>query len=160
MEFRPAQESELDAVFALYQSVLGSEFCIWDAEYPSRRGVWEDFETGNLYVLAGESGLLGALSVEQESEMDNLSFWQVTGVPWREIARVVVDPAKRGHGYAGYMVEQIQPILQEQGVGAIRLAVGPDHLPARRTYEKAGFRMAGRAYIFGHDYCLMEKALF
>ena len=56
----------------------------------------EDYESGGLYVMAREEGIVGAISIVPENELDALPFWRFQNA--REIARVAVAPGQQGKG--------------------------------------------------------------
>jgi len=70
-----------------------------------------------------------------------------TGVPTGpgvvEIISVWVSPAGRGRGVGDALVEAIAVWAAEAGVPSLKLAVRADNAPARRLYERAGFRHVG-----------------
>ncbi len=162
--FRPARPEELSAVVALYEAAKQEPFSVWDAEYPTEADARHDLATGNLYVLVEEGipeRVIGTLSVCPENEMDELTcFCATAGVAGvRELARVAIAADRHGRGYAALMVECICHILAQDGVPALRISVARDNLPARRTYPRVGFREVGEAFLWGHDYILMERCL-
>ena len=48
--FQRAVPEDADAVFALYQSLVGTPFCAWDATYPAPEHVHDDIAAGALYT--------------------------------------------------------------------------------------------------------------
>lgn len=157
MEFRNVHQDELEQVYQLYQSVIGTPFCVWDAEYPGWYDIHEDFESQTLYVLLDQGKLVGAISIIVHNELDELDFWQIRQA--RELARVVVSPAHQGKGYALRMVQEIAAVLRCQGIPAIHLLAAEANLPAQRVYQKAGFYFLGKTFMFGHDYIGCELPL-
>jgi ribosomal-protein-alanine N-acetyltransferase len=61
-----------------------------------------------------------------------------------EILSVAVASARRGRGLAGALLDLHMRRLAGLGVRAIFLEVDEDNTPARRLYERAGFREVGR----------------
>ncbi len=158
MIFKMARECDAAAVLALYKSVLGEPFCVWNDEYPTEAEIAGDLETGGLYLLCEGGEIVGALSLVPENEMDEQEAWQIKKGA-REIARVVVSKQHRGRGLARKMVESIKPVLRESGVPAIHLSVAKSNLPAAASYRAAGFATVGEAHMWGNDYYLMEYIL-
>ena len=76
MIFRKAEKQDLEAVFALYRSVVGTPCCVWNDDYPGWPEIHEDFENGTLYVVSREEAILGAISIVVKNELDELTFWQ------------------------------------------------------------------------------------
>lgn len=157
MEFRKAEKDDLDQVYKLYKSVVGTPFCVWDEQYPDWYDIHEDDENGTLYVMAEGDTIVGAISIIVHNELDELDFWTIRDA--REIARVVVDPKHQGKGIAGKMVEEIADVLRKQGLSAIHLLVAEANPPAQRVYQKAGFQTLGTCFMFGHDYFGCELPL-
>lgn len=157
LTFRMAQQSDMEYVLSLYESVKSSAFCVWNDNYPTISEIQHDLETNNLYVTTDGSKVIGAISVMPENEMDDFACWSCKD--GKEIARVVIDKAYQGHGLSFEMVQDIAPILQKHGCKAIHLSVVKTNVPAYKTYIKAGFAVVGEAQMYGNDYYLMEKTI-
>ncbi len=154
-----ALPQESGEIFALYQSVLGTEFCVWNEYYPGMLEIDADIAADQLYVLRADNGkIIAALSVVPKNELDECTCWKMNENT-KELARVVVEIDHRGKGLAGEMVRQIERILQKQNCLAIHLSVAKGNLPAYRTYLECGFAVVGEAKMYGNDYYLMEKIL-
>ena len=94
MIFRKAELQDCNAVYSLYRTLAGRPLCTWDAEYPGWLQINEDYESGGLYVMAQDEGIVGAISIVPENELDALPFWRFQNA--REIARVAVAPGQQG----------------------------------------------------------------
>ena len=150
MTFRKAEKQDLEAVFALYRSVVGKPCCVWNDDYPGWPEINEDFENGTLYVMSQGEALLGAISIVVQNELDGLTCWQKRDA--REIARVVVAAGQQRKGIAQRMVTEIAAILKAQKVESIHLLVAKANPPAQNVYRKCGFQFLGSCFMFGHDY--------
>ena len=157
MEFRLARPGDGEQVLALYESVKGDGFCVWNDSYPSGTEIAQDLETDNLYVLTEGSKIIGAISVVPENELDGFDCWSCKA--GKEIARVVIHKAYQGRRLAFAMVQKVEAILRQRGQKSIRLSVVKSNLPAYHTYRKAGFSVVGEAQLYGNDYYLMDKLL-
>ncbi len=156
---RRAYSEEADAVYDLYQSVIGSEFCVWNEAYPGREEIAADLSSDGLWVLADREELLGAISVVPERELDSFSCWTPVAGRHCEIARVVVSPDAQGRGFSGEMLRSLLPILAAEGCQAVHLAVSVTNLPAVSVYRRFGFSRVGEAELWGGQYALMEFLL-
>jgi ribosomal protein S18 acetylase RimI-like enzyme len=159
--FRKAQHGEEQAIHQLYRSVVGTEFCVWDDDYPGYEQINYDLNGGNLYVLSRDGDLVGAISLIPEHEMEELEtlpFWAGRG-PAFSFARVVVSPSMQGNGYAAKLVRNIEKIILKKGGTCVRILAAVGNIPAIRTYEKEGYQTAGPCFLFGHNYFGMEKDL-
>ncbi len=159
MIFRQARGDDSPAVFALYQSVIGSEFCIWNVLYPTADDIRRDVETGNLFVLCDGDRMAGAVSIVPENEMDDMPCWSTSDGTEREIARVVIAKAYQGKGMAAGLVRSVIDVLKARNCRTVRLSVAAENIPARKTYDKVGFVPVGEADMYCHHYYLLEKTI-
>ncbi len=159
MIFRNARVDEREAVHAIYESVKGGEFCIWDDTYPTYFEIDGDMAANTLYVLDNGERIAGVLSVLPENEMDCFDCWRVHDGRQREIGRIAVSPDCRGRGLAGKMVESICALLTERGVSAVHISAAKVNIPAQKTYKRLGFEIMGQTHMYGADYLLLEKKL-
>jgi len=159
MTLEKATFADADSIRALYASVIGSAFCVWNDEYPGEEEIRNDISHETLYVFRDEhKAIISALSVEPLSELDDQPFWTPARQP-REIARVVVSPDHQGHSLARKMVEQIESILAAQGCDMIRLLVAVVNIPAQKTYFGRGFVKVGQCDLYESTYFACEKKL-
>ncbi len=159
MEFVNATKAQRQEILALYDSVRGVGFCVWDESYPTMTEIEQDLNSDNLFVLVEGGRIAGALSVMPENEMDELGVWRVYDGTHSEIARIVVSEDFRGRGLAGLMVERITEILRGRGKRAIHISAAKKNLPALATYKKRGFEIMGEKFMYGADYYLLEKLI-
>ncbi len=157
LKFRKALKKEIELVYSLYQSVIGTKYCVWNAEYPSKDDIKRDIEVGNLFVFLIEGKLIGSVSIVLENEMDEFSFWKMKNAC--EIARVVIHPNFQGLGLSKILIANIIKKIKNKNYQAIHLAVVKDHIPACKTYQTLGFEIVGEAKMYNNKYYLMEKYL-
>lgn len=157
MVFQKAQGTDLEAVFQLYKSVIGTPFCVWDDEYPGWQDIDEDYRNDNLFVMKEDDKLLGAISIITNNELDALDFWKEPNA--KEFARVVVAPNCQGRGIAAQMVAGVFRELRNRNIPAVHLLVAKANLPAQQLYRKCGFAFLGTCFMFGHDYIGCEIIL-
>jgi GNAT superfamily N-acetyltransferase len=67
-----------------------------------------------------------------------------------EIVMVAVDPRAQGRGVGSALTEHATAWLREQGMRVAMINTGgdPGHEPARRTYDRLGFRSFPNALYF------------
>lgn len=163
MRFRQAEPNEADIVLALYRSVLGTPFCVWNEYYPDASDVRNDLMHDDLFVLTEdgdcEDVVIGAISIVPENETDGLADWSGGGDESAEFARVVIRPDRQGKGLASLLVSGIESELRARGIRYARLLVEVRHLPAYGTYMKCGYRVVGECDAYGHHYYACEKLL-
>ena len=159
LKFRLAESSEKSAIFELYNSVKGTEFCAWDESYPGIAEIENDFNSKSLYVLIQGDMLVGALSVVPQNELDDFDCWDINDGRQKEIARIVIAPNHRGKGYARIMINEITDILSNSLCSAIHLSASAENLPALSNYKKLGFSIKSKVHIYDGEYYLLERII-
>lgn len=159
LALRPAQVGEAAQVQALYRSVLGTAGCVWDESYPTGENLQADLRSGGLFVLAGEEGVVGAVSVESDPELDDLPFWEDQSGGARELARVVIHPAWQGRGLAVGMLQELLSHLRAQGCSSVRLLAAVGNPAAVAVYRRLGFRFHGTCCRYELDFYACELLL-
>ena len=73
------------------------------------------------------------------------------------LGRMVVSPELRGSGIGGRLLDLADDVAREMGHRRIALHA---QMPARRVYERAGYRMHGDVFVEqGIEHVAMEKPL-
>ena len=62
------------------------------------------------------------------------------GLPYGEVKRMMVDPARRGRGIGERLLQALEASLVEQGVTLALLETGRDQAEAVRLYERCGYK--------------------
>ena len=156
--FRPARRDEAEAVLALYKSVLGTPFCIWNEEYPGQLEIDGDLHSDSLFVWEEEGRLIGAVSIVPENELDGFDCWTHSEKAG-EFSRVVLHPDRQGQHLARLLVENVLAQMKKRGYESAHISVALDNIPAQRTYRSLGFGTVGQAEMWGHRFYLCEYAL-
>ena len=65
------------------------------------------------------------------------------GVPYGEIKRMVVEPARRGERIAARLLQTLEDTLRAQGYRLAMLETGPEQTDAVRLYERCGYTQRG-----------------
>lgn len=159
MKLLIAKEQNKDEIYALYKSVIGEPYCVWNDDYPGMREIEEDIDANSLHILVLENIIIGAASVAPINELDCFDYWKSKDGRHKEIARVVVSPDYRGKGLAKKIVNDLITILKKSNCSSIHLSVAINNIPAYKTYSSLGFIVVGEEELFGGKYLLMEKIL-
>jgi GNAT superfamily N-acetyltransferase len=122
-------------VFESFEQVLGQE--IFRRIYPDWRAdqsaaVAEVCRGPHVWIAAHQDrGPIGFVSVVLRQGVARSA----------EIDMIAVDPDEQGQGVATALVQIAVDFMRQEGIRLVEVATGGDlaHLPARRTYEKAGF---------------------
>lgn len=159
MELRNAKLTELDTIYNMYKSVIGTQYCTWSQQYPGKTEIDNDYKTGNLYVLVGEEKIIGAITAVPENELSHFTFWQKNNENTREISRVIISKEFWGQGMAKKLVQSLISILEKQGCQSVHLSVAALNIPAYKTYISLGFTPVGESDMYGSHFILCEKLL-
>jgi [ribosomal protein S18]-alanine N-acetyltransferase len=87
------------------------------------------------------------LVAEQAGKLCGFISAQIIAGEW-EIENVVVAPESLGRGIASDLMEALIKRAREERALAMMLEVRESNLPARRLYEKHGFREVGRRRLY------------
>jgi GNAT superfamily N-acetyltransferase len=149
MQIEPYNPHQLDAVIRLslrawapvfdsIQNALDAD--VYRAFYPdnwrvSQQKAVEDVcaaEDTNVWVAIASGSTVGFVAVKLDSESS-----------MGEIYMVAVDPDFQGHGIGSALIEFALAWMKDAGMSVAMVETGgdPGHAPARRTYEKLGFRL-------------------
>ena len=169
MEFRKAKREEAEEILQLYQSLIGTEYCVWTENYPTEREVEFDLSRNALFCLyeripeadEGEQGarlsegqtvgtlpvtrgrLMGVISMDDDPEVEALSCWSEDLTPVAELSRLGVAAEYQNRGIARILLQEAMAELKTQGYKAVHILVAKDNVKALRSYEKLHFSTAG-----------------
>lgn len=99
----------------------------WEAE--KAKEVRAKQRSGNGYVALLDGNVVGFISYNVQGELGTIGL-------------NAVDAACRGHGIAGKLHAFVLDKMRSEGATVAKVLTGLDdaHAPARRAYEKSGFR--------------------
>ncbi|HLI72900.1 MAG TPA: GNAT family N-acetyltransferase [Acidimicrobiales bacterium] len=134
----------------------------WEREALRTVEDWQRWiETGATFVfedrgvVGGDGpdpvGLVAAVPDDDEPDPDR------PGVVW--LMAMWVEPAARGTGAAGALVDAVVGWARHHGATTVRLHVVEKNARARRLYERYGFRVTGSAECAGRMEIAMECAI-
>ena len=161
MEFRKAKREEAEEILQLYQSLIGTEYCVWTENYPTEREVEFDLSRDALFCLreTPSGRLMGTISIDDDPEVEALSCWSEDLTPVAELSRLGVAAEYQNRGIARILLREAMAELKSQGYKAAHILVAKDNVKALRSYEKLHFTTAGECELFGHSYWCYEKEL-
>ncbi|MEH1869425.1 MAG: GNAT family N-acetyltransferase [Nostoc sp.] len=155
MRIEPYEAHQLDAVIRLslraWTPVFDSiqkvmDFDVYQEFYPDWRvsqqkaveGVCGAEDT-NVWVAIDADSTVGFVALKLHSETS-----------MGEIYMVAVDPDFQGHGIGSALTQFALDWMKDAGMSVAMVETGgdPGHAPARRTYEKLGFKLLPIARYF------------
>ena len=157
MLFRPAAESDLDAIERHYTELLtheaetGRSTTNWSlGVYPTRQTAAAALAAGTLWVLArkGEPVASVILNHHQDDFYATIG-WQYPAPPEQVLVvhTLCIPPRYAGQGLGRECVSHIKQQAAAMGCAVIRLDTWAGNVPAVTLYRKNGFSLCGRAQV-------------
>ena len=154
MEITKCELHEVEAVGAFYDQVVKNlceniNYPKWTYKvYPSVDFARAMTLAGEQYVCREGGEIVGAFvfNDDPQGEYENAT-WTTTlqRGQYGVCHAVAIAPTLQGKGFGKQIVEFCIARAKQLGYKAIRLDVVPQNLPARKLYEKCGFRYVGDA---------------
>ena len=155
LTYETASPADHAALMRFYRALTGTEYCMWDDEYPDADETAEDLENGLVRCLRAPDGALAAvISVEPgDEEFNALPVWKNPG-RCAVLARLGVAAACQGRGLARRMMEEVLADCKNAGCDGVRFIVHVDHAPAIALYRSLNVQFLGKASLYDLDwYC-------
>lgn len=114
--------------------------------YPGHESIKSAIEDGGQYACISDGEIIGAFVLNDDPQgAYEKGDWEKPLEPgeFLVIHALAVRTDDYGKGIATKMVEYCIEKARDEGYKGIRLDVVPENYPARKLYEKAGFRFAG-----------------
>lgn len=159
MIFTRVKEEEAAEVLRLYRSLVGTEYCVWDENYPAMHEIRFDLSRNALFCMKEKEQIIGVISIDDDPQVQALKCWSESRKPAAELSRVGVALERQNEGIAGKLLRNAMDELKRQGYRGVRLLVAKLNVKAVRAYQKLDFHVAGECVMFGHEYWCYEKEL-
>lgn len=158
--FRQATVEDQDEILALYHSVVGTEFCAWTMEYPSKVHVDFDLSRDALFCMRDLDGqLMGVISIDEDDNVNALDCWSKELVPSAELSRLGVATKWHNQGVARALITEVSRVCKERGYQATRFMVAKSNTKALRSYAKLEYTKVGQCHMYDCDYWCYEKEI-
>ena len=133
-----AAENEIEEITKLYEQAKGSEYCTWDEHYPNIEITRQDLKRNDLFCMKTETGeIVGAISIDDDKEVEGLSCWSDKLKPSVEIARLVVKKE--------WQNKKIEDKKQKKALSA---------------YKKLNFERVGESTLYDGNWWCYERKVF
>lgn len=165
MQIERAKPEDVDAVFALYHSLIDMPYSTWSEEYPSYDLVREDIHGNKALVMRDDAGrIVAAIALvpqEDEPELDGAAPWYPDVQRWGTPARLGVAADMQGRGLAKRMLTAAMEQARAKGCDAVRFLVARSNPIAQRAYAGMGFDVCGEAELWepGEVWLCYQKRL-
>lgn len=157
MLFRPAAESDLDAIERHYTELLtheaetGRSTTNWSlGVYPTRQTAAAALAAGTLWVLEREGEPVASVILNHHQDDFYATIgWQYPAPPEQVLVvhTLCIPPRYAGQGLGRECISRIKQQAAAMGCAVIRLDTWAGNIPAATLYQKNGFSLCGRAQV-------------
>ena len=147
MRIRPATNEDLPALMALMRGIVPQMRAVgnlqWDDSYPNEAVFQRDIDLGQLWVADVDDQIAGvaALTLDQEPDYAQVG-WDIDE-PAIVVHRLAVDPAFRGIGVAGALMQKAEEVAADRDITILRVDTNTQNEATQRLFPKLGYRLAG-----------------
>jgi len=147
MQIRLATLDDLPALIALVRRVVplmrATGNLQWDETYPNDAVFQRDIDLDQLWIAEVNLSIAGVAAITMDQEPDYAQVgWDITE-PAIVVHRLAVDPAFRGQGAAGALMQKAEEIAIERGITALRIDTNTQNEATQRLFPKLGYLLAG-----------------
>jgi ribosomal protein S18 acetylase RimI-like enzyme len=147
MQIRLATKDDLPSLMALVRRVVplmrATGNLQWDETYPNEAVFQRDIDLNQLWAAVVDGNIAGVAAVTMDQEPD------YTQVGWNieeraiVVHRLAVDPAFRGQGAAGALMQKAEEVAVERGISVLRVDTNTQNEATQRLFPKLGYILAG-----------------
>ncbi len=142
--------SETYTELLLYERENGSSSNWKLGIYPTIKVPEEKIPTGTMYVLEDNKRICASmvLNKEQADEYDDINWTYSASTDGALVIHTLcIPPSQAGKGYGTKMVQYAKKEAKRLGCKVIRIDTYAYNEPAKKLYQKNGFRIAGYGVI-------------
>ncbi|MCR4649478.1 MAG: GNAT family N-acetyltransferase [Lachnospiraceae bacterium] len=154
-----AKEEDREELLSLYHAQIGREGCPWSEEYPSNETIDFDLSRDALYVYKADNKIYGAMSIEEDEDVNNLPYWNKDLQPESEFARICVLPDSQHKGIGRIMLAFLHEELRRRGYRGIHILVNKLNTKALHLYDRFGYKNVGECFMYDQDFFCYELEL-
>lgn len=149
MQIRKCQEAEIVPVGAFYDDVVlwldhHINYPKWMYKiYPSENWAREMTEAGEQYICVDGKKIVGAFVLNADPQGNYRKGNWSQDLPdgaYMVLHALAIDPELQGRGLGAEVVRFCTEKAKAEGYKALRLDIVPGNIPAKKLYEKTGFR--------------------
>ena len=154
-----AKEEDREELLSLYHAQVGREGCPWTEEYPSNETITFDLSRDALFVLKIENKIYGAISLEDDEEVNALPYWNKDLEPEAEFARICVLPDSQQKGIGKALLTFFHEELKRRGYKGVHIVVNKFNPKALRLYDSFGYKNVGECFMYNQNFFCYELEL-
>ncbi len=154
-----ATENDRQELLALYRSQVGREGCPWTDEYPSNETIDFDLSRDALFVMKMKGQIVGAVSIDEDEEVNKLPYWNKALEPGVEFSRIAVLPEMQGKGIAKILLRFLFDELKKRSYKGVHIIVNKYNPKALKLYDAFDFKNVGECQMYDQDFYCYELEL-
>ncbi|WP_353072613.1 GNAT family N-acetyltransferase [Tunturiibacter gelidoferens] len=147
MEIRLATQHDLPALMSLVRRVVplmrATGNLQWDETYPNDAVFQRDIDLNQLWISEVNGSIAGVAAITMDQEPDYTQVGWDINEPAVVVHRLAVDPAFRGLGAAGALMQKAEEVAVERGITALRVDTNTQNEATQRLFPKLGYLLAG-----------------
>jgi ribosomal protein S18 acetylase RimI-like enzyme len=147
MQIRLATKDDLPSLMALVRRVVplmrATGNLQWDETYPNEAVFQRDIDLDQLWVAVVAGNIAGVAAVTMDQEPDYTQVGWNIEEPAIVVHRLAVDPAFRGQGAAGALMQKAEEVAVERGISVLRVDTNTQNEATQRLFPKLGYILAG-----------------
>lgn len=162
MRIMRANMQDVEAIYALYHSLIDLPYSTWDEEYPTREIVEEDVKKHTVLLMRnGQDEIVSAIALWKEFEFADAAAWYSDVTRWAMLSRLGVHRDYQGRGIAKRMLTAAMDAAKAEGCEAVQFLVAKSNPIAQRAYASLGFDICGEAELWepGEVWLCYQKRL-
>ena len=139
---RPASHTDIPLLVTLMTEFYAEAGYPLSAEAAARAfgALLSDPRLGRIWIIEADGKPAGHVVL-------TLAFSMEFGAMRGFVDDFYVRASQRNRGLGGAALDFVKRTCREAGVGSLSVETGPDGHPARRVYERAGFKDTGRGWL-------------
>lgn len=156
---RLAKNDDIESIFSIYKSLIGTPGCSWSIDYPTIADVQYDIDNNSLYCMCDDNGnIVAAAAAGTFSGLKQL-IWNNKMKNPCELARVGVMQSMQNKGIGYAIIKHVINDVKTRGYDGILMLVSKTNTSALALYEKLGFIRYGEARMYDNDWYCYEMIL-
>jgi ribosomal protein S18 acetylase RimI-like enzyme len=147
MQIRLATKDDLPSLMALVRRVVplmrATGNLQWDETYPNEAVFQRDIDLNQLWAAVVDGNIAGVAAVTMDQDPDYTQVGWDIKEPAIVVHRLAVDPAFRGQGAAGALMQKAEEVAIERGIAVLRVDTNTQNEATQRLFPKLGYILAG-----------------
>jgi ribosomal protein S18 acetylase RimI-like enzyme len=147
MQMRLATKDDLPSLMALVRRVVplmrATGNLQWDETYPNEAVFQRDIDLNQLWVAMVDGNIAGVAAVTTDQDPDYTQVGWNIEEPAIVVHRLAVDPAFRGQGAAGALMQKAEEVAVERDITVLRVDTNTQNEATQRLFPKLGYILAG-----------------